>query len=83
MFTVKRERTGRILETNFDHEVTVLDRFGTRTEAEVNLRARFHALRDDMPFNPSFQGNETGFVMTISDPDYCTVTRFYIEEEKV
>lgn len=80
MFAIKRERTGRILEANFDHEETILDRFHSREAAETNLRSRFHALREEMPFNPTFKGNETDFVMYVSDRDYNTVTHFFIEE---
>ena len=80
MFTVKRERTGRILNEQFDHEVTILEGFATRREAATNLQNRYEALKDDMPFHPSFKWEAGCFTMTITDKDYDTVTRFYIEE---
>ena len=81
MYAIKRERTGRILNATFDHEISVLESFKTKQEAEANIKVRRKALQDDMPFNPTFADGENEFTMRVTDPDYNTVSRFYIEDE--
>lgn len=81
MFTVKRERTGRILKATFDHEISSLESFNKREEAETNIRSRRRALQDDMPFNPTFEDGNNEFTMKVESLDYNVQSRFFIEEE--
>lgn len=81
MYNIKRERTGRILKANFDHEVSTLESFKTKSEAVAGIKSRRRALEDDMPFEPTFQDGEDEFTMIVEAQDYNAVCRFYIEED--
>ena len=80
MFTVKRERTGRILNANFDHDTTVLSTFKTRAEAEAEVRSRRKAQGEYYGDNAVFNGPDEDFTVTISKPDYNVTEHFYVEE---
>ncbi|MGM9736932.1 MAG: hypothetical protein ACI3ZT_00800 [Candidatus Cryptobacteroides sp.] len=81
MYSVKRERTGRILKATFDHEISTLESFNRREDAEANIRSRRRALQDDMPFNPTFTDGSHEFTMKVTSADYNVESRFFIEEE--
>lgn len=83
MYNIKRERTGRILNANFDHETETLSGFNTRAEAEAEaeIRNRFKGLKEQFPGPAAFAGTETDFTMTVDDDNYKATEHFYIVEE--
>ena len=81
MFTIKRDRTGQILNAKFDHEISELESFKTLGEAVVGLASRRIALEESMPFNPTFLDHEDDFVMCVDNPQFNVVCRFFIEED--
>jgi hypothetical protein len=80
MFAVKRERTGRILKTTFDHETTVLSTHKKQEEAETEIRSRFKAQHENYGGRASFTGTETDFLVTIKEPDYDVTEHFFIDK---
>lgn len=80
MYTIKRERTGRILTTNYDHEVSTLSTLKTREEADKEIASRQRAQSDHYGPRAVFEPAKDGFIVTVDDKDYHVTERFYIEK---
>ena len=81
MYAIKRERNGRILNENFDHEVTTLSSFKNEDEAKTEIKSRLRAQAEHYGDNANFTGTETDFTVTVKMQDYNVTEHFYIEKE--
>lgn len=80
MYAIKRERTGMILTTNFDHEVNTMSTFKTKKEANVELISRRKAQADHYGSTATFTSGKDEFTVKVDDINYHVTERFYIEK---
>ena len=82
MYSIKQERTGRILKATFDHEISTLESYKTKKQAEEMFIKYRKALEEKLKLPHTFEDKgDTEFVLIHDEPDYNTTERFYIEEE--
>ena len=71
-----------ILTTNFDHEVTKMSEFRTKTAASKELASRKKAQAENYGDTAKFvSSSDDEFTVEVNDINYHVTERFYIEKE--
>lgn len=82
MFIIKRERTGMILTTNYDHEVAKMSEHKSKTAAVKELESRKKAQAEHYGSTAKFTASGAEeFTVQIDDINYHVTERFFIVKE--
>lgn len=81
MFIIKRERTGMILTTRYDHDVAKMSEFKTKAAASKELAARRKAQAEHYGSTAKFTDGVDEFTVEVNDINYHVTERFFIVKE--